>query len=77
MHSTAFAIESCWCPQRTSHAACVIMSHMSSCRADGNIVICSTKASVHAAFRATYQSPACHSGAAANMRANGVRCPYA
>ena len=54
----------------SSHAAaCVIMSAMSSCAALGNIVICWMNGSVHAAFRSTYQSPACHSGAAANMRA--------
>src|ERR1017187_6256577 len=45
------------------------MSAWSSCRALGYIVICSINGSVHAAFRSTYQSPACHSGAAANMRA--------
>ena len=55
---------------RNSHAeACVIMSAWSSYRAFGNIVTCSINGSVHAAFRSTYQSPACHSGAAANMRA--------
>lgn len=55
---------------RNSHAAaCVIMSAWSSCRPFGNVVICSMNGSVQAAFRSTYQSPACHSGAAANMRA--------
>jgi hypothetical protein len=38
----------------SSHAeACDIMSHMSSFRAAGNIVICSMKGSVQAAFRST------------------------
>ena len=32
-------------------------------------MICSRNGSVHAAFRSTYQSPACHSGAAATIRA--------
>ena len=59
----------------SSHAAaCVIMSAMSSCAALGNIVICWMNGSVHAAFRSTYQSPACHSGAAANMRATFPPC---
>jgi sulfurtransferase TusA-like protein len=50
-------------------AACDIASAISSCAALGNMVIWSMKGSVHAAFRSTYQSPACHSGAAANIRA--------
>jgi len=44
-------------------------SAWSSFLAFANIVICSMNGSVHAAFRSTYQSPACHSGAAANIRA--------
>ena len=49
---------------RNSQAeAWVIMSAWSPYRALGNIVICSINGSVHAAFRSTYQSPACHSGA--------------
>jgi hypothetical protein len=44
--------------------ACDIISAMSSCAALGNMGSCSTNGSVHAAFRSTSQSPACHSAAA-------------
>jgi hypothetical protein len=54
---------------RSQDAARDIMSAISSCAEFGNTVICSRKGYVQAALRSTCQSPACHSGAAANMRA--------
>src|ERR1039458_7284166 len=55
--------------------ACDIMSAMSSCAALGNMVSCSTNGSVHAAFRSTSQSPACHSAAALHLLPRHVVCP--